>query len=91
MFAAIQMFRRRYKKRFFFCASNAILGKIGQFAGEEVTLASFRAKCMPIYTDHCPTNSRYFFHQIPYEVDGFLLCQSVFYEALKNVIYPHCQ
>jgi len=44
-------------KRSFFRAANAIFGKIGRFASEEVTVQLLRSKCLPILLyglDACP-------------------------------------
>ena len=45
----------------FFRAFNAILGKVGRIASEEVILALLKAKCFPILlyaTEACPLLSR---------------------------------
>ncbi len=35
-------------RKAFFSASNAIMGKIGRFASEEVVLTLFRSQCLPV-------------------------------------------
>ena len=48
-----------YAKRSFYHAANAIFGKIGRIAPEEVTLQLFHSKCVPVLLyglEACPLN-----------------------------------
>ena len=55
-------FKRSYSanKTSFYQAFNAIFGKVGPSASEEVLFAPLKSKCLPILlydTEACPTNS----------------------------------
>jgi len=48
-----------YAERNFYKAANAIFGKIGRIASEEVTLHLIKSKCLPVLLyglDVCPLN-----------------------------------
>ena len=64
-----------YAKRSFYRSSNAIFGKVGRHASEEVTLQSVKSKCMPtlLYGLECLALLKSDVKSIDFAVTRFLM------------------
>jgi len=64
-----------HAKKSFYRSANAIFGKVGQFASEEVTLQLIKSKCIPVLLyglEACPLNKSDL-HSLDFAINRFFM------------------
>ena len=93
-----------YAKKSFYRAANAIFGKIGRIASEEVTLQLLKSKCLPVLLyglEACPL-TKAVLHSLDFVINRFFMklfvtknietvkqCQDYFGFSLPSVLWAN--
>jgi len=99
-----QFKKKSYAKKSFYRAANAIFGKIGRIASEEVTLQLLKSKCLPVLLyglDACPLTkanlnsldfviNRFFMKLfVTKNIETIKQCQDYFGFSLPSVLWAN--